>query len=272
MPDIYSDFGLRPVIACEIEFYIFANDGQLIPDSFLLELSSVLSGNSIDVFSIEQEKGKGQYEVAVKPNSDITKIISDINKTKSLIAELVDKHSLRADFSAKPLPDDYGSGLHIHIHLEDDAGVNQFHKKDEYISNILKYSIAGLLLWLPDTMWIFAPYEQSYNRFVAGRNAPVNISWAANNRTTALRLPDSSPDNKRIEHRVAGTDADIAKVIEVILASIHYGLENKPEITEQIYGDASLPMYNLPLFPKSLEEARQRFSNSSLPFTKYGIK
>ncbi len=98
-------------------------------------------------------------------------------------------------------------------------------------------------------MAIFAPSPESYARFVAGSNAPLTVSWGANNRTTAIRLPDSAHDNKRIEHRVAGADADPEHVIAAILKGLYSGLKNRVDPGPQIYGDASLPMYGLQAFP-----------------------
>jgi len=56
---------------------------------------------------------------------------------------------------------------------------------------------------------------------------PVNGAWGYNNRSVAFRVPTGSPKARRIEHRVAGADANPYLVLAAILAGIDYGLENK---------------------------------------------
>lgn len=258
---LFNDFNVRAVVASEIEFTL--HSGGAIGD-FWDDVKVACAAENIAIYHTEKERGRDQYEISLRPATP-EKIIADTNVLKRIITDAAATHAMRADFSAKPFADDEGNGLHIHIHLEDENGKNLFTKDDEVMSDHLRFSLGGLLAWLPDTMPIFAPNPESYSRFAAGTRAPTTVSWGANNRTTALRLPDSEKNNKRIEHRVAGADADIEKVINIIFASIHFGIEMKIEPPAQIYGDASLAMYNLPTLPKTLKEARARMRASVLP-------
>ena len=58
------------------------------------------------------------------------------------------------------------------------------------------------------SMPFFAPSVNSYRRLVVHSDAPTNTHWGYDNRTTALRVPDSTPTSKRIENRVPGADAN----------------------------------------------------------------
>lgn len=266
---LLADFGLQAFTASEIEFYLFGSHEKDLT-SFWGDVRHDCIAAEIPIFNLEKERGHEQFEVSLKPCLP-EKTARDTSLIKNIIERAAKWNDMCADFSAKPLADDFGSGLHIHVHLENEAGVNQYAKNDVQISDILKYSLGGLLLWLPDTMPIFAPNEASYNRFVAGSNGPLTVSWGANNRTTALRLPDSDPNNKRIEHRVAGADADPARVIAVILMAIHYGINNKILPNQQIYGDARLESYLLKRFPVCLAEAKKLMQHSILPLAEYGF-
>ena len=265
---LLSDFSLKPVTASEIEFYLFGSEEKELVE-FWGDVKEECAKADISIYKIEKERGHEQYEISLVPCYNPKKTGDDTNNLKNIVLDLAVKYRMQASFAAKPLADDFGNGLHINIHLEDANGKNQFYKKDEIISDILNYALGGLLLWMPDTMPIFAPTEESYKRFADGSNAPLTVSWGANNRTTALRLPDSAHDNKRIEHRVAGADADANKVIEVILAAIHYGIANKIKPPAQIYGDARLPTYNCERFATSLQEATRKMQNS--PFSPFKI-
>ena len=55
-------------------------------------------------------------------------------------------------------------------------------------------------------MLVFAPYVNSYRRFLNPWDSPVNLAWAIDNRTVGLRVPDASPDARRVENRLAGAD------------------------------------------------------------------
>ena len=48
-------------------------------------------------------------------------------------------------------------------------------------------------------------------------NAP---SWGLDNRTVAVRVPTDSSDNVRLEHRVAGADANPYLMLAAILADV----------------------------------------------------
>ena len=238
-----------PVIATEIEFYLFGSEDRDLND-FWAEVREACERSGITIFNMEKERGREQHEVSLAPTRDIPKIISDTERLKTILGEAASAHKMRADFSAKPVADDHGNGLHVHVHLEDEQGKNLYSKKDEAMSDALAHSIAGLLATMQENMPIFAPTAESRKRFVAGSNAPTTLSWGANNRTCAIRLPDKPWDHKHIEHRVSGADADVAAVIRAILAGIDHGITNKLTPPPQIYGDASLPIYGLPqLFP-----------------------
>ena len=48
----------------------------------------------------------------------------------------------------------------------------------------------------------------SFRRFLPDTSAPVNVEWGEENRTVGLRVPEASPQNRRVENRLAGADAN----------------------------------------------------------------
>lgn len=254
-----EDFGLYPCTATEVEFYLHGSHGQNVESCY-----SVIAENAakagIGIANIEAERGQGQHEISLLPLRNPLETAADHAQLLAIIRSAAELFGFTADFTAKPLADQPGSGLHVHVHLENSEGESQFYKRDDVISEMLKYSIGGLLAWMPASIAICAPHAASYARFVAGGNSPTTISWGANNRTVAIRLPDAAPNHKHIEHRVAGADADAGRVLAIMLAAMHYGIANKCEPAAQIYGDASLDMYGLPKFPASREEALAAFN------------
>lgn len=261
---LHSDFRLRAVMATEIEFYLTGASTVTHPDALLHDISSALRKAGIDIEDVQRERGVDQYEIALHPSADIEKIASDTSLLRRIVTQVADEQGIDADFSSKPYGDQPGSGLHVHVHLEDLQGGNQFFRNEENYSKILLYSIGGLLELMPSSMPIFSPYEKSFARFQARNNAPITVSWGPNNRTVAIRLPTKPMDNKHIEHRVSGADCDPAMVMAAILAGIHYGIKKQIHPGEPIHGDASLPMYGCEKIPAEYDKALGLMRHSSI--------
>ena len=68
------------------------------------------------------------------------------------------------------------------------------------------------------------PTANSYRRFRPEAYVPLNPSWAINNRGVAFRIPHGPPASRRVEHRVAGADANPYLLAGVVLAGMHHGL------------------------------------------------
>ncbi len=214
-----------PIIGIEREFYAASSPEHVAFDAPLFS-------------KIVKETGENQYETILHHTADIPALIAS---DAAMIAAL---QPFKADFSAKPLGDAPGSGLHLHIHLENERGENVFTKQGDDMSEPLAFAIAGLLATMKEYMPAFAPTEAARNRLrQPDKMTPTTLSWGGNNRTTALRLPDTGTAFRRIEHRVSSADAPLAGVIEAVLAGIAHGLTARRLPPPQIYGDARLPEY-----------------------------
>ena len=98
-------------------------------------------------------------------------------------------------------------------------------------------------------MAIGAPGPNPYRRFVREAYVPLQASWSINNRGSAVRIPRSDAANKRIEHRLAGADANPYLVTAWVLAGILHGLSRAAEPPPVLTGNAydqqgeALPMH-----------------------------
>lgn len=259
---------MTPVIALEVEWYLVPLQEVAKPEAYVQDFISYLTNasreNQLVLHSISPEKGLFQVEAALHPEKDINLLINKYESLLTLIKRSASIIGAAVDFSAKPKADDYGSGIHIHVHLEDEKGRSVFYKTEEGLSAPLRHSIGGLLATMEASLPVFLPSPASWERIVPGFHAPVNGSWGFNNRTTAIRLPDGVGEYqgatqiaqhapgyyKRIEHRVAGSDADVKDVIAAILAGIDKGLSQKVEPPPAIYGNADDAQYGLRKFVK----------------------
>jgi glutamine synthetase len=74
---------------------------------------------------------------------------------------------------------------------------------------------------------LFAPFANSFRRFQPGSFAPVDIDWGLGHRGTAIRIPEKDGPAARIEHRVAGADANPYLLLTAILGGMLLGLERQ---------------------------------------------
>jgi glutamine synthetase len=220
------------------------------------------------------EYGPGQYEVNLAHAPDALRVCDEALRFKRIVKSVAREHGCEATFLPKPYRDMAGSGLHVHVSLLDDAGRNIFAAASPLDSAPLRQVIAGTLSTLADGMAICAPGPNSYRRFRAEAYVPLHASWSVNNRGSAIRVPASDADNLRIEHRLAGADANPYLVTAWILAGMLRGLELKLEPPAVLTGNAYRQQDGQegdPL-PTNWPAALERFTNSSFAAEAFGDK
>jgi glutamine synthetase len=253
-----ADMGLRPVMATELEFYLVEHDGERfqprlprIPgsdqpqpglqyammedlyevDDFLADLDAICSAQNVPAGAALSEFSPGQFEVNLHHVDDPLLACDHAVLLKRAIKAAAAKNGLGATFMAKPFAETAGSGLHLHMSLLDDAGNNVFagESRDGAFSDSLRHVVGGLGALMAESMAIFAPNANSYRRHAPGNYVPASPTWGVNHRGVAMRVPLSAPANTRIEHRVAGADANPYLVVAAILAGVHHGLTHECE-------------------------------------------
>ncbi len=224
-------------MGAEIECYVaLPEDDIAVIDTFWLPVKQALLAHHIPLLRIEQEQGKGQFELVLGVASPEA-MCSFIPQTKNIVEAHAKAQGIAASFEAKPYPNQPSSGLHIHIHLANGANENVFHKTEEEMSEMLAFSLGGLLATLPHFLPVWCPDDTEFARFLDTDHVPRTLSWGVNNRYCALRIPMiQDPYNKRIEHRMSHANADANAVIAAILAGVYIGLEFRIAPPKQEYG------------------------------------
>jgi len=271
--DRYKALGLTPVVATELEFYLcdpskaqpqppcspvtgkrLDTDGALSLDelqhfdAFLNDVYDACHEQGIPADAAISENGAGQFEINMVHVADPLQAADDAVLFKRLVRGIARKHGLAATFMAKPYGDRSGSGFHVHFSLVDENGVNLFDDGGEKGTPLMLNAIAGLLETMQENTLTFAPHQNSYRRLLPGTHAPTSVAWGYENRTAAIRIPGGSHKARRIEHRVAGADANPYLVLGSILGGALVGIEGKMEPMDPIVGDAySQKLDHLPL-------------------------
>jgi len=256
----YAEQGLRPVVAAEIEFYLTAPNSdpnlalqppaarngrvevgqsafsmnmlnELAP--FWDQFRAALKSLDINADTWIHEVGPSQYEINLL-HGDPLNMADQAFLFKYAAKEIAIQHGLNAVFMAKPIAGSAGSSMHLHQSVVNQQGDNIFVNADGTDSAALGHFIGGLQTYLPDLMLVFAPFVNSYRRFVVGSQAPINLAWGYDNRTCGLRIPLSSAVARRVENRVAGADANPYLAIAASLAAGLAGLDARVQADEAL--------------------------------------
>ena len=249
----YAAIGLTPVVAPEIEFYLTAPNTDpahpFVPpaprngraeagqSAFSMNMLNALGPfwdqfrdalESLDVQADTwiHEVGTSQYEINLL-HGDPVQVADQAFLFKYAAKEIAIQHGLNAVFMAKPVAGAPGSSMHLHQSVVDTRGRNIFSDSAGQETKAFNHFIGGLQAYAPDLMLIFAPFVNSYRRFVTGSQAPVNMEWGYDNRTSGLRIPHSEPAARRVENRICGADANPYLAIAASLAAGLAGIDEK---------------------------------------------
>lgn len=248
----FAEMGLTPVVALELEFYLIDKERTrfgaprppISPRSrqretatqvysiteleafagLLADITAACDAQEIPYGAITTEYAPGQFEINLDHVPDPLLAADHAVLLKRAVKGCARRHDLQATFAPKPFPEESGSGLHAHVSLIDEQGRNVLDDGDGGASLMLRHAIGGCLEMMPASMAIFAPNPNGFRRYRANTFVPVSRTWGIENRSAAVRVPMGDAKSRRIEHRIAGADANPYLALAAILASMHHGI------------------------------------------------
>ena len=252
--DAFAARGLHPAGAFELEFFLLARErdgnGRVRPAAAILDgrpaeavevysvdaligmeplFSQIYAGAEaagIRAETVISEYAPGQYEMTLHYRASLMQAADDLVRLKRIVRGAARRFGVTACFMAKPMEGHAGSGMHVHVSLQDGDGRNVFAGDGEGgTSAALRHAIGGLRAHMGESMLVFAPHANSWRRFVSESYAPVSDAWGINNRSVALRVPAGPAASRRVEHRVSGVDANPHLVATAILAAMADGMD-----------------------------------------------
>lgn len=283
---LYAQRGWVPVVAPELEFYLIepnidadyplkppvGRSGRAEPgrqsysiaavnefDPLFDDIYSFCERQDIEIDTLIHEDGPAQMEINLL-HGDPLELADQVFLFKRTAREAALRHKMYTTFMAKPHGKEPGSAMHIHQSIVDvRTRRNIFSNDDGTPSPLFFAHIAGLQKYLPAAMALFAPNVNSYRRITRAQLAPINVQWGYDNRTAGLRVPVSGPENRRIENRVGGADANPYLAIAASLACGYLGMIENLQPTEPI----SVSAHDMPFsLPRALDEALRRLQAS----------
>lgn len=281
--------GFEPMMATELEFYIFENAYENLRDGGLSALKPI-SGYNEDYhlfqttkeeglmrdvrnhlyaagIPIENTKGEadaGQHEVNYK-YSDALDTADNHVIIKQGVKEIAHAKGKSVTFMAKYDHRKAGSSSHVHQSLWTLDGKPAFYDHDDAhgMSATMKHFVAGQLAHAQEITTFLAPYVNSYKRFTIGMFAPTKAVWSADNRTAGFRVCGEHTKAVRVECRIPGSDVNPYLCCAALLAAGLAGIEGKMDLEPEMKGD----MYHaagVREIPKNLREAAALLNTSNM--------
>ncbi len=258
--------GYTATVAIELECYLIdrerapdggplpprpPNGGPRLASSQLYGLedletfSSVLDGIArandamgISITTAISEYGPGQIEINLPHLPDPVAACDQAILFKRAVRGVARQAGIDATFMAKPYPDKAGSGMHVHVSLSDQDGTAIFADPATSCPELLRHAIGGVLALMEPSLALFVPNLNGFRRLRPNSFAPVGANWGIDNRTVSVRVPNSDPANRRLEHRLASADANPYLAMAAILAGIRHGLSGGIDPGPVTEGDA----------------------------------
>jgi len=245
-------------------------------DPFLARIHRYAEALELPAETMLAEIGPGQFEINLAHRADPLHAVDDAVLFQRAVDRAAFDEGFIATFMALPYTGHPGNGQHVHLSIIDAEGNNIFDASprpnsppalshDSSASTIpsaissstttpspassapsssapspqLTHAVAGLLDKLEETQLLFAPNGNSYRRLQPGEFAPCRADWGHDHRGVAIRLPETVGPGARLEHRVAGADANPYLVVAAIMAGVLQGLDNgrAPAIDPRLPGE-----------------------------------
>ena len=283
---LYEERGWQPIVAPELEFFLVKVNGDpdypLEPpvgrsgrpetgrqayglaavnefDPIFEEVYDFSEAMDLDIDTLSHEAGAAQIEINFNHGNALD-LADQVLLFKRTVREAALRHQVYATFMAKPMQFEPGSAMHLHQSIVDmETGRNLFAEPDGTDSQLLLSFIAGLQKFVPAAMPLFAPNVNSYRRLDPKSDAPINVHWGRDNRTTGFRVPVSHPEARRVENRIAGADANPYLMIAGSLACGYLGMVQGLEPSNPVTGSAKRLAFTL---PRHLYDSLNKFSSS----------
>lgn len=282
--------GLDMKSGVECEYFLIQPDGKSISDpadtqtkpcydqqalmrryDVISEICDSMNALGWRPYQNDHEDANGQFEMNWEYDSAL-KTADKHAFFKYMVKSIAEKHGLRATFMPKPFPDLTGSGCHVHISLwSTKTSKNLFEdaQGELGLSPLAYHFLGGIMQTAEGLSAITNPSVNSYKRLNAPPTSsgatwsPNTITYAGNNRTHMIRIPDGS----RFELRLADGAANPYLLQAALLVAGLDGIKNKRNPGKRLDIDMYTQAHtvtNVRRLPLNLLDALRAFDQSEV--------
>ncbi|MEY4696136.1 MAG: hypothetical protein RIT14_564 [Pseudomonadota bacterium] len=287
--------GFEPMMATELEFYIFDNSYESFREKGPRDLRPIsgynedyhlfqtskeedvmravrngLYGAGIPVENSKGEAEAGQEEINYR-YSDALDTADNHSVIKAAVKEIAWAKGKSVTFMAKYDHRRAGSSSHVHQSLWTLDGKPAFFDHDDAhgMSEVMKQFLAGQLAHAQEITAFLAPYVNSYKRFTVGMFAPTKAVWSSDNRTAGFRICGEHTKAVRVECRIPGADINPYLCCAALLAAGLAGIEQKLALEPEMRGDMYAAQ-GIREIPTNLRDAAALLKGSSMLRAAFG--
>lgn len=216
----------------------------------------------------DHEDANGQFEM----NWDYADALVTADRHvffKYMVKAVAERHGLRATFMPKPFPQLTGNGCHAHVSLWQD-GRNLFADASDAsgISAACRAFIGGVMDQAAALCALTNPTVNSYKRINGGPTlsgatwSPNTITWAGNNRTHMIRIPDGGRFELRLADGATNPYLLQAGLLAAGLDGLARGADPGPRLDVNMYADGHT--VDARRLPANLLDALRAFEASAV--------
>ena len=218
-----TEDGYRPITPYEHECVMRATETA---GPFLDRLSEWAEPFGIPLTLAHHENGAGQFEVLFEHGRPL-EVADRAFDFRRLVAEVARRTDWEATFMTKPFSGGTANGYHLHVSLFRDGENVLVDDEGDRLSATGRAFVGGVLEHAEAIAALTCPTVNALKRFVPETFAPCTASWGYDNRSTAVRIPDSDP--VRIETRIPAAEANPYLTTAAVLAAGLDGMERDLE-------------------------------------------
>ncbi|MEA2370279.1 MAG: glutamine synthetase [Solirubrobacteraceae bacterium] len=277
-----AELGYSFQVGCEVEFFLFeplTDDGavprpldrgayfDLTPrdegSDFRRQTIEHLEQMGIPVKASHHEVGPSQHEISLQHDNALA-MADAVSTFRLTVKEVAHDQGVYATFMPKPLENESGSGLHLHLSLFEGER-NLFHEPGSPtgLSELGQRFLAGVLVHARELTALTNPCVNSYKR-LGSFEAPDHVCWTRHGREALVRVPSARPGRPtaaRIEVRSPDPSCNPYLAFAVLLAAGLRGIERGYELALEV---EDAPPADAPALPEDLREATELFAASAL--------
>lgn len=283
--------GFSVLVHPEIEFYLLkppATPDHVVPvdsasyfdhvawgdsNDFRRKAIQALEGMNISVEFSHHEGGPGQNEIDLRA-VDALRAADNIITAKTIISEVALLENMVATFMPKPMIDEPGTGMHLHLSLFEGDENAMYSPSGQYQLSVTgRQFIAGILDHARQISALMNQHVNSYKRLWGGGEAPSYICWGHNNRSALVRVPHYKPTKRssaRVEYRASDAVLNpylaLSALISAGLDGVERRLELEPDTEDDVWllSDQERAAMGIGALPRDLIQALEAMRGSEL--------
>jgi glutamine synthetase len=214
------------------------------------ETMLILEQVGLEVMLGHHEVAQGQHEIGIVYNT-LVEAADNVQKLKYVVKMVAHLNGKTATFMPKPIFGDNGNGMHVHQSIWKD-GENTFYKEGNYgnLSDHARWYAGGVFKHAYAVAAFTNASTNSYKRLIPGYEAPSILTYSAQNRSAACRVPwGAGAPATRLEMRFPDSTANPYLAFAALMMAGLDGIKNKIEPIGPMDED---------LFELSLDEIREK--------------